>query len=140
VRIGGLIVSFFPDAFRRNELTLKVNRLELAVVLGPALLKKLRAPAKIAGVVAMLGLLIFLGGAASSETLHRVVCPDAGQPAHHCAVTSFAAGSLDVPVVALMCPAPQPIIFYPTYGRDHAPHLSIPLFHLSPCHGPPANS
>jgi hypothetical protein len=92
---------------------------------------------KTAGAAGLFTLLLFLGLAAVSPPVHEMVCPDADQPGHHCAVTDFATGLLEAPALAWAGLA----VFFgvPTVLLwTKEPHRPAPLFRLSPSRAPPA--
>lgn len=90
-----------------------------------------------AGALIMLALLLFLGAAAASITVHELVCPDAGQPDHQCAVTQFAAGQIETPLVAVACLTVfLGVLAVPLWSNEA--HPASPLFLLSPSRAPPA--
>ena len=60
-------------------------------------------------------IVLLLNLLAASPSLHERLHPDAGQAEHQCAVTIFAHGQVDSPVVDLAAIVPvQPIEFFPT--------------------------
>jgi len=91
-----------------------------------------------AGALIMLALLLFLGAAATSNAVHELVCPDAGQPDHHCAVTQFAAGQIETSQVAVACLTVfLGVLTVPVWSKETHPASS--LFRLSPSRAPPVS-
>lgn len=96
-----------------------------------------KARGRIAGVVLLIALLLGLVAAASSPSLHLRLCPNANRPGHHCAVTDFAAGLVEVPVAAVLGLAVLAVVFASVRLPEVLP-LAIPLFRLSPSRAPPS--
>lgn len=88
------------------------------------------------GVLAIL-LVLFLNLLAASLPLHEHFHADAGKTHHHCAVTIFAHGQVDAPVVAVALPVPAAFVeFLPQFS------VSIPnalVANLPPGRGPPVS-
>jgi hypothetical protein len=83
----------------------------------------------------LLVFLLFLLSLASAPRLHQELHSDADSPNHHCVVTLFANGQVDVASVEVPLPVPQsvgvPIVHAPVFlfaSKD---------YRLSPSRGPP---
>lgn len=86
----------------------------------------------------MLCLVLFLWAASASQRVHDLTCSDASSTRHHCAITTFAAGNCEIP---LLDPAFQTVLTdllaVPSCG-DEA-DLASPPCHLAPARAPPAS-
>ena len=88
------------------------------------------------GVLAVF-LVLLLNLLASSPTLHEHFHADAGSTQHHCAVTLFAHGQVDAPVVDVALPVRTPL-------TEFLPQLSVSIPNalvatLPPGRGPPVS-
>jgi hypothetical protein len=96
-------------------------------------MKQVRMPL---GILAVL-LVLLLNLLAASLSLHKHLHTDAGKTQHHCAVTLFAHGQVDAPVVDVASPVPvAPVEFLPQSS------VSIPnalVATLPPGRGPPVS-
>lgn len=93
---------------------------------------------RVAGALIALALLLFLSAAAVSIDVHELVCPDADQPDHQCAVTQFAAGHIETSLVTVACLAVLlGVLTVPLWSNEE--HPASPLFQLSPSRAPPVS-
>jgi len=91
---------------------------------------------KIAGVTLLIALVVGLGLAASSITLHQRLCPNAGKQDDACAIAVFAGGAfpsspapLSLATVVLM------LVWASRWAGEDVP--SVPVFQLAPSRAPP---
>ncbi len=97
---------------------------------------RLLAVGKRSGGVLLIVLLLLLGACASSPTLHKLFCPDAGQPWDYCVITKFVAGSVEAPLAQ----AAVAVLFFclvVTSCWNDGVRLIAPPFRLSPSRAPP---
>jgi hypothetical protein len=99
-------------------------------------LRRLNSAGRMAGSVMLILLLLALGACAFSPALHECVCPDAGQPWDCCAITKFAAGSVET----ALAQAAMVVLFFclsVAFCWDDGVRLIAPPFRLSPSRAPP---
>jgi len=96
-------------------------------------MKRIRMPL---GVLSIL-LVLLLNLLAASPSLHEYFHTDAGKAEHQCAVTVFAHGQVDSPVVDEALPVPVAAIeFFPQFSVS-IPHTLVAT--LPPGRGPPVS-
>jgi hypothetical protein len=88
--------------------------------------------------VLLMGLVLFVAALASSESLHKLIHHDADEAGHECAVTLFAHGQVDSPVVEVAAIIPvAPVEFLPLTSVSVVNAL---VETLPPGRGPPVFS
>ena len=96
---------------------------------------KLHGQAVIASL--LVGIVLLLDAMAACPRLHELIHKDADSTEHHCAVTMFAHGQVDSPVVevaAIMPAAPAEFLPLTTVSVFNAPVATLP-----PGRGPPVS-
>ncbi len=82
-------------------------------------------------------LVLLLNAMAACPALHALVHQDADKPGHECAVTFFAHGQVDSPVVEVAATIPfAPVEFLPL---NSASVFDAPVAKLPPGRGPPVS-
>jgi hypothetical protein len=95
-----------------------------------------RVAGRIVGVALLIALVLGLGLVASSATLHKKICPNAGKPGDSCAVAAFAGGAVAGSPTPALAVAFVVLVTAPARWTDEAfPYA--PLFRLSPSRAPP---
>lgn len=85
----------------------------------------------------LVGLVLLLGAMAAAPNLHELIHHDADAPGHECAVTIFAHGHVDSPVVEVAAIMPEVSV-------EFLPQASVSVFNalvesLPPGRGPPVS-
>jgi hypothetical protein len=85
----------------------------------------------------LIGLVLFMAALASSEGLHKLIHHDADETGHQCAVTLFAHGQVDSPVVEVAA-------IIPVAPAEFLPLTYVSVFNalvetLPPSCGPPVS-
>ena len=87
--------------------------------------------------ILLMGLVLSMAALASSETLHKLIHHDADEAGHECAVTLFAHGQVDSPVVEVAAIIPvAPVEFLPLASVSVFNALVVTL---PPGRGPPVS-
>jgi len=85
----------------------------------------------------LVGLVLLLDAMAACPNLHELIHHDADAPGHECAVTIFAHGQVDSPVVEVAAIMPvAPVEFLP---QTLVSSFNAPVESLPPGRGPPAS-